>query len=82
MIAKLTPFAPITSAIGLAVSAYREIGIVRVPIGTDAKLGPAYARTDKPVVTIIVAGETARAMNFRLKSTREKPIPSSKLSMW
>lgn len=78
MIAKLTPFAPITSAIGLAVSAYREIGIVRVPIGTDAKLGPAYARTDKPVVTIIVAGETARAMNFSLKVYERETNPELK----
>ncbi|OBZ94947.1 sulfatase [Pararhizobium polonicum] len=78
MMAKLTPFAPITSAIGLAVSTYREIGIVRAPLGTDARLGPVYARADKPIVTIIVAGETARAMNFSLNGYARETNPELK----
>lgn len=78
MMAKLTPFAAITSAIGLGVSAYRDIGIVRAPLGTDAKLGPMYARAKKPVVTIIVAGETARAMNFSLNGYDRETNPELK----
>lgn len=66
MLAKLTPFAAITSAIGLGVSAYQEYGIVRAPLGVDAQLGATLQRAVKPVVTVIVAGETARAMNFSL----------------
>lgn len=78
MMAKLTPFAAITSAIGLGVSTYRDIGIVRAPLGTDAKLGPMYARAKKPVVTIIVAGETARAMNFSLNGYDRETNPELK----
>ncbi len=78
MMAKLTPFAAITSAIGLGVSAYRDIGIVRAPLGTDAKLGPMYARAKKPVVTIVVAGETARAMNFSLNGYDRETNPELK----
>ena len=78
MMAKLTPFAAITSAIGLGVSTYRDIGIVRAPLGTDAKLGPMYAQTKKPVVTIIVAGETARAMNFSLNGYDRETNPELK----
>lgn len=78
MMAKLTPFGAITSAVGLAVSAYSEVGIVRTAIGTDAKLGSAYARTTKPVVTIIVAGETARAMNFSLNGYERDTNPRLK----
>ncbi|WP_421871959.1 phosphoethanolamine transferase [Pararhizobium sp.] len=78
MMAKLTPFAAITSAIGLGVSTYREIGIVRAPLGTDAKLGPLTAKANKPVVTIIVAGETARAMNFSLNGYARETNPELK----
>ncbi|WP_426125112.1 phosphoethanolamine transferase [Pararhizobium sp. PWRC1-1] len=78
MMTKLTPFAAIASAIGLGVSTYREIGIVRAPLGTDAILGPMYAQTKKPVVTIIVAGETARAMNFSLNGYDKETNPELK----
>jgi glucan phosphoethanolaminetransferase (alkaline phosphatase superfamily) len=39
----------------------------RQPLDPDAKTRPAHrCGADKPVVTIIVAGETARARNFSL----------------
>lgn len=79
MMAKLTPFAPITSAIALVVSAYREIGLVRAPLGTDAQIGPVIAKAQKPVVTIIVAGETARAMNFSLNGYQRDTNPELEL---
>jgi lipid A ethanolaminephosphotransferase len=78
MMAKLTPFAAITSAIGLGISAYREIGIVRAPLGIDAKLGPIVAQAKKPVVTVIIAGETARAMNFSLNGYDRETNPELK----
>ncbi len=66
MMPKLVPFAPITSAVGLGMRYYNERGLVRVPIGTDAHLGSVAAKASLPVVTVIVAGETARGMNFSL----------------
>ncbi|WP_281517668.1 phosphoethanolamine transferase [Ferranicluibacter rubi] len=78
MMAKLTPFSPITSAISLGVSAYRDAGVVRVPIGLDARLGPVIAKSVRPVVTVIVAGETARAMNFSLNGYARETNPELK----
>lgn len=78
MMAKLTPFSPITSAISLGVSAFRDAGVVRAPIGLDARLGPVIAKSGKPFVTVIVAGETARAMNFSLNGYARETNPELK----
>jgi lipid A ethanolaminephosphotransferase len=40
--------------------------VVVAPLGTDARKGPAWAGSARRTVTIIVVGETARAMNFSL----------------
>lgn len=40
--------------------------VVAAPVGTDAIRGPDMVRATKPVLTVIVVGETARAMNFSL----------------
>jgi lipid A ethanolaminephosphotransferase len=45
------------------------------PLDPDAKPGPRIAGADKPVVTIIVAGETARARNFSLGGYERKTNP-------
>ena len=78
MLAKLTPFAPITSAISLGVGAYEEYGIVRAPLGLDARRGAIFQPSKKPVVTVIVAGETARAMNFSLNGYARDTNPELK----
>ncbi|MCD7111492.1 phosphoethanolamine--lipid A transferase [Rhizobium sp. DKSPLA3] len=78
MMAKLTPFSPITSAISLGVSVYRDAGVVRAPIGLDARLGPVIAKSDKPFITVIIAGETARAMNFSLNGYARQTNPELK----
>ncbi len=36
------------------------------PFGRDAAKGPRLSAMDKPVLTVIVAGETARAQNWSL----------------
>ncbi|SFR37775.1 lipid A ethanolaminephosphotransferase [Litoreibacter janthinus] len=60
------PGAPIVGAVRYAKMITRAKNAPIAPIGTDAKKGPSYARLNKPVLTIIVAGETARAQNFSL----------------
>ncbi|MBB3966558.1 phosphoethanolamine transferase [Rhizobium metallidurans] len=59
------PFVPITSAVRFAISSGKDANVVAQPLGTDAKRVNTAA-TDKPRVTIIVLGETARAQDFSL----------------
>lgn len=60
------PGAPLVGAVRYAKMMSRTQNIVVTALGEDAKKGPSYGSTDKPVLTIIVAGETARSMNFGL----------------
>lgn len=38
----------------------------RIPVGTDAVLGPRWAASNRPVLFVLVIGETARASSFSL----------------
>ncbi|HTO32055.1 MAG TPA: phosphoethanolamine--lipid A transferase [Pararhizobium sp.] len=61
----LNPVAPIVSAVRYVMASGAEENLVVQPLGTDAHVvGPTAS--GKPRVTIIVAGETARAENFSL----------------
>ena len=62
----LQPGAPLSGAFGFAKMIYRSRDIVLQPIGLDAHKSPALLQAGKPVVTIVVAGETSRAANFSL----------------
>jgi lipid A ethanolaminephosphotransferase len=61
----LNPVMPIASAVRYAIDSRKDSSIVAQPLGTDAhRVGTVD--NGKPRVTIIVAGETARAQNFSL----------------
>jgi lipid A ethanolaminephosphotransferase len=75
IIATLNPITPIFSAVEFAVAEDKTRDIVAQPLDPDAKPGPRIAGADKPVVTIIVAGETARARNFSLGGYERKTNP-------
>jgi lipid A ethanolaminephosphotransferase len=75
IIATLNPITPIFSAVEFAVAEDKSRDIVAQPLDPDAKPGPRIAGADKPVVTIIVAGETARARNFSLGGYERKTNP-------
>ena len=75
IIATLNPITPIFSAVEFAVAEDKSRDIVAQPLDPDAKPGPRIAGADKPVVTIIVAGETARAKNFSLGGYERKTNP-------
>lgn len=49
--------------------------VVVAPIGTDAIKGPAWAGVGRKSVTVIVVGETARAMNFSLNGYARETNP-------
>ena len=60
------PGAPLVGAIRYAKMVSHTVNVVVAPLGEDATKGPAFAKSEKPVLTIVVAGETARAQNFSL----------------
>ncbi|MBB3317554.1 lipid A ethanolaminephosphotransferase [Rhizobium sp. BK181] len=74
----LNPVTPIVSTARYFLSARKEALIVVQPVGTDAVVKPPLARINKPRVTIIVAGETARAENFSLGGYGRETNPQLK----
>lgn len=73
----LNPFVPITSAVKFAISSGEDANVVAQPFGTDAHRVNTSATT-KPRVTIIVAGETARAQDFSLGGYEKETNPELK----
>ncbi|SEI17925.1 lipid A ethanolaminephosphotransferase [Rhizobium tibeticum] len=71
---RLNPFAPITSTIGFAVSSEEDARVAAAPLGMDAHRVNT-AGLNKPRVTVIVAGETARADDFSLGGYPRKTNP-------
>lgn len=71
----LNPVAPISAAWNYAHTKLVTANIVAAPIGTDARPGNLIAASAKPVLTILVTGETARAMNFSLNGYARKTNP-------
>lgn len=57
------PYSPLMAAFGVAVEEYESLTRVRVKIGEDAMPRPPL---DKPLLTLLVVGETARAANYQL----------------
>lgn len=66
LVKSLNPVNPIAGAVHFFTQAGAETQLVVAPLGLDAKIIPPLAGVTKPRVTIIVAGETARAANFSL----------------
>jgi lipid A ethanolaminephosphotransferase len=66
LMGSVQPLAPISGALRYARMMLKSTQIVLQPTGTDALPGPHLAGADKPVLMVIVAGETARAANWSL----------------
>ena len=66
LMASVQPLAPMSGALRYAKMMFKTTQIVLQPTGTDARPGPFLAAADKPVLMVIVAGETARAANWSL----------------
>ncbi|HXV32273.1 MAG TPA: phosphoethanolamine transferase domain-containing protein, partial [Sinorhizobium sp.] len=78
LLKRFNPTGPISAAVRYGLSTYRERNLVVQPLGTDAKPGPRLAGAEKPVVVVVVAGETARAMNFSLNGYARETNPELK----
>lgn len=66
------PMTPIVNAVGLAKLKLITNRLVASPIGQDAIKGPRIAAAGKPLLTLIVVGETSRAANWSL-GTYDRP---------
>ena len=62
-----------TAAVGLAQA--RGAARPRQPIGLDAKPGPAMAARQRPLLLVMVVGETARAANWGLNGYAQQTTP-------
>lgn len=75
LMASFQPGAPIAGAIRYAKLMLHTRNIVVAPYGTDAAPGARLAAADKPVVMVIVVGETGRAQNWSLGSYGRETNP-------
>ena len=75
LIKTLNPVSPIFNAVKFAIAEDKNRKIVAQPLDPDARPGKLIAAAEKPVITVIVAGETARAENFSLGGYSRKTNP-------
>jgi lipid A ethanolaminephosphotransferase len=66
LMASVQPLAPISGALRYAKMMWKSTTIVLEATGTDAVKGPHLQAAAKPVLMVIVAGETERAANWSL----------------
>ena len=66
LMGSVQPLAPLSGALRYARMMMKSTNIVLIPTGLDAKPGPFLAAAQKPVLMVIVAGETARAASWSL----------------
>ncbi|MBB4064542.1 phosphoethanolamine transferase [Gellertiella hungarica] len=78
MMQTLNPVAPLAAAYNYANTQLTHANVEVQPLGTDAKRGPVATAAQKPLVTILVAGETARGMNFSLNGYDRETNPKLK----
>lgn len=69
------PLAPLSGALRYAKMMFRSTQVVVEPTGTDAHKGPYLAAAGKPVLLVIVAGETGRAASWSLSGYERETNP-------
>lgn len=71
----ITPLAPVWSLARVLMSATHAGNAPRRPVGADARLGASWQSAKKPVLFVIVVGESARAANWGLnRSAGQAPV--------
>lgn len=78
LMASVQPLAPMSGALRYGKMMFKSAQIVLQPTGRDAKPGPLLAKADKPVLMVIVAGETARAQSWSLSGYERDTNPELK----
>ncbi|MBX8811307.1 phosphoethanolamine--lipid A transferase [Pseudochrobactrum algeriensis] len=74
-IATLNPVMPIGNAVKLSIRSGKNQNIIVQPLGTDAKVANVVSGNRKPRLTIVIAGETARAESFSLGGYKKNTNP-------
>jgi lipid A ethanolaminephosphotransferase len=70
------PYTPLAAAVSYAKMMRRAAtGGVVAPLGLDARPGPHLAAAPRPVVTVVVLGETVRAQNWGLNGYARDTTP-------
>jgi lipid A ethanolaminephosphotransferase len=75
-LASYQPGAPIVNSFRYAAMMSKTLNITVQPLGEDAVKGAAYNRTNQPVLTVLVVGETARAQDFGLNGYARNTTPN------
>lgn len=75
LMGSVQPLAPMSGALRYAKMMLKSTVIVLEPTGTDARPGQHLAAVDKPVLMVIVAGETARAESWSLNGYARETNP-------
>lgn len=75
---RITPANVLWSTGAVAAAALRGAGRPREPLGTDARPGPALRARTRPLVLVLVLGETARAANWSLAGYPRDTTPRLK----
>lgn len=75
LVKSLNPVTPLVGMAKFLLQTSGETDIVVEPIGRDARIADVTGSDRRPRVTIIVAGETARAQNFSLGGYARKTNP-------
>ncbi|HEY6132424.1 MAG TPA: phosphoethanolamine--lipid A transferase [Rubrivivax sp.] len=72
----ITPANVLWSAGALAATEMHGAAAPRRPIGLDAVPGPSWAARKKPMLLVLVVGETARAANWQLSGYMRETTPA------
>lgn len=71
----ITPANLLYAGARLMVDGTRVVAAQRTVVGADARLGPRWATTRRPVLFVLVVGETARAANWGLNGYARQTTP-------
>ena len=71
----VTPANYVWSAAAVVVADARGAAAPRQPIGLDAAPGPSWTRRSRPMIVLLVIGETARAANWGLSASGRQTTP-------
>jgi lipid A ethanolaminephosphotransferase len=71
----ITPASVAWSTLSTLRADARGAVVARVPIGLDAAKGPTWAARKRPLLTVLVVGETARAANWGLSGYERNTTP-------
>ena len=75
LISSFQPGAPLVGAIRYARMMSRTANVPVAPIGEDARKGASHPDRGKPLLVLVVAGETARTQNFSLNGYARETNP-------